>query len=72
MIWNKLQDTAAIRKVSDGAMDISHAREIEKATMNMLKDFQRETVNRIEYLFRNGQKRVLVADEVGLGKTFTR
>lgn len=43
--------------------------EIEKSTMNVLKDFQRETVNRIDYLFRNGQKRVLVADEVGLGKT---
>ncbi|NLM21236.1 MAG: DEAD/DEAH box helicase family protein [Peptococcaceae bacterium] len=44
-------------------------KEIEKSTMRVLKDFQRETVNRIEYLFRNGQNRVLVADEVGLGKT---
>ena len=43
--------------------------EIEQNTMNGLKDFQRETVNRIDYLFRNGQSRVLVADEVGLGKT---
>lgn len=43
--------------------------EIEENTMSGLKDFQRETVNRIDYLFRNGQSRVLVADEVGLGKT---
>ncbi len=35
-----------------------------------LKDFQRETVDVIfERLFRNGQQRMLVADEVGLGKT---
>lgn len=43
--------------------------EIEKAALTGLKDFQRETVNRIDYLFRNGQNRVLVADEVGMGKT---
>lgn len=42
---------------------------IEEKTMNGLKDFQRATVERIDSLFRNGQKRVLVADEVGLGKT---
>ena len=41
----------------------------EKETMAQLKDFQCATVERIDYLFRNGQKRVLVADEVGLGKT---
>jgi hypothetical protein len=34
-----------------------------------LKDFQRETVNRVDFLFSNEQNRVLVADEVGLGKT---
>lgn len=50
----------------DNSFDII---EIEQNTMNGLKDFQRETVNRIDYLFRNGQSRVLVADEVGLGKT---
>lgn len=41
----------------------------EYATMHGLKDFQRATVERIDTLFRNGQKRVLVADEVGMGKT---
>ena len=41
----------------------------EYATMQGLKDFQRATVERIDTLFRNGQKRVLVADEVGMGKT---
>ena len=34
-----------------------------------LKDFQRATVERIDHLFRHGQNRVLVADEVGMGKT---
>lgn len=43
--------------------------EIEKRTMNMLKDFQAETVKRVDYLFRNTQNHVLVADEVGMGKT---
>ena len=34
------------------------------------KEFQIETANRIEEIFRGGsQKRVLLADEVGLGKT---
>ena len=33
------------------------------------KDFQRITANRIVDLFRAGGKRVLLADEVGLGKT---
>ena len=37
--------------------------------MHGLKDFQWATVERIDYLFRNGQNRVLVADEVGMGKT---
>lgn len=44
-------------------------KEIEKNTISKLKDFQKKTVERIDYLFRNGQHRVLVADEVGLGKT---
>lgn len=41
----------------------------ECLTMNVLKDFQRATVERIDSLFREGQKRILVADEVGMGKT---
>lgn len=41
----------------------------EAKTMGSLKDFQRATVERIDYLFRNGQNRVLIADEVGMGKT---
>lgn len=38
-------------------------------TLNTLKDFQRATVERVDTLYRAGQNRVLVADEVGLGKT---
>ena len=41
----------------------------EKQVMSQLKDFQRATVERVDYLFRHQQNRVLVADEVGLGKT---
>ncbi len=43
--------------------------DIEKKVMSGLKDFQKATVERIDFLYRNGQKRVLVSDEVGLGKT---
>ena len=43
--------------------------EVEAKTLAMLKDFQRATVERIDALYQNNQKRVLVADEVGLGKT---
>lgn len=43
--------------------------EIEKRIMDGLKDFQRETVKRIAHLYRNKINRVLVSDEVGLGKT---
>ena len=39
--------------------------EIEKRTLSGLKDFQRATVERVDYLFRHNQNRVLVADEVG-------
>ncbi|MBQ9934931.1 MAG: helicase [Lachnospiraceae bacterium] len=46
-----------------------HIEQIEKNIMSGLKDFQRATVNRIEGLYRAGQMRVLVSDEVGLGKT---
>lgn len=42
---------------------------IEERVMGGLKDFQKATVNRIVELYENGQHRVLVADEVGLGKT---
>ena len=42
---------------------------VEAKTMYGLKDFQQKTVERIDYLFRHGQSRVLVADEVGMGKT---
>lgn len=42
---------------------------IEQNIMSGLKDFQRATVNRIAYLYRKGQMRILVSDEVGLGKT---
>ena len=43
---------------------------IEEKIMGGLKDFQQATVNRIFYLFKEKkQTRVLVSDEVGLGKT---
>lgn len=38
---------------------------------NSLKDFQRATAERIVHIFKDlGHRRVLLADEVGLGKTF--
>ena len=43
--------------------------ERESAILSELKDFQRATVERCFELYKNGQWRVLVADEVGLGKT---
>lgn len=43
--------------------------EIERNVMSELKDFQEATVNRIDYLFSQHQNRILVSDEVGLGKT---
>ena len=42
---------------------------IEAKVMSGLKDFQKATVERIDYLYRHNQRRVLVSDEVGLGKT---
>lgn len=48
---------------------VKDLRPIEEKTMAQLKDFQCATVERIDELFRHGQNRVLVADEVGLGKT---
>ena len=41
----------------------------ELRVLSGLKDFQRATVDRVIELFKEGQNRVLVADEVGLGKT---
>ena len=37
--------------------------------MSKAKDFQMATAERILEIFRSGQKRVLLSDEVGLGKT---
>ena len=42
---------------------------IELKIMSGLKDFQQATVERIDYLYRHNQRRILVSDEVGLGKT---
>ena len=41
----------------------------EERIIEGLKDFQRATVDRVIELYMSGQNRVLVADEVGLGKT---
>ena len=48
---------------------IKNLDDIENKVMGELKDFQIATVERIDALYRQGQKRVLVSDEVGLGKT---
>ena len=37
--------------------------------MSKAKDFQLATANHIIEIFKRGQKRVLLSDEVGLGKT---
>ena len=42
---------------------------LERQILGGLKDFQRATVERVHALFTGGRNRVLVADEVGLGKT---
>ena len=42
---------------------------IVEKIMSGLKDFQQATVERIDYLYQHNQRRVLVSDEVGLGKT---
>lgn len=42
---------------------------LEKETLSGLMDFQCQTVERVLELFTTDQMRVLVADEVGLGKT---
>ena len=43
--------------------------EIHDRVMAGLKDFQQATVERVHELYLSGQRRVLVSDEVGLGKT---
>lgn len=50
-------------------MSVITLAERERAVLSELKDFQRATTERCFDLFCSGQKRVLVADEVGLGKT---
>jgi len=50
-------------------MSASSLPEREKEILSELKDFQRATTERCFELFKSGQRRVLVADEVGLGKT---
>lgn len=50
-------------------MDLNTLIERERAVLSGLKDFQKATVDRCFQLYQEGQKRVLVADEVGLGKT---
>ena len=50
-------------------MKLEDLKHIENLIMGGLKDFQRATVDRVCTLFESGQKRILVADEVGLGKT---
>ena len=42
---------------------------IEENALSKLKNFQRYTVEQIDKLYRNHQNKILVADEVGLGKT---
>ena len=42
--------------------------EIEKHTLSGLKDFQRATVERVDYLFRHNQNRVLVEMKWGWEK----
>ena len=54
-------------KVSKKIQD--NINKLESMTFDSLKDFQKKTVERVASLFENDQNRVLVADEVGLGKT---
>lgn len=42
---------------------------VENNVISGAKPFQKATIERVDNLFRDGQRRVLVADEVGLGKT---
>ena len=50
--------------------DEHNSAELIQRALDSLKDFQRATVDVVyDNLFRKGQQRMLVADEVGLGKT---
>lgn len=44
-------------------------KQVETEVMGQLKDFQQATVKHLSKLYEKGQKRILVSDEVGLGKT---
>ena len=48
---------------------VERLNKIDESIMSGLKDFQQATVERIDYLYKKGQKRILISDEVGLGKT---
>jgi hypothetical protein len=50
-------------------MNLADLKKTEETVMSALKDFQRDTVERCFDLYRGGKRRILVADEVGLGKT---
>lgn len=54
---------------SDNGRRLAQLEDVREATLSYLKPFQRETVKHIEGLFEAGARRVLVSDEVGLGKT---
>lgn len=43
--------------------------QIKDSVLSQLKPFQQATVHHVEKLYEHGSSRVLVADEVGLGKT---
>ena len=52
------------------ALDLKENLEaIDESITRELKAFQQATVRHIDTLYRRGVKRVLVADEVGMGKT---
>ena len=61
---------AAVAERKDQKRDIKENLDaIAENVMAGLTDFQQETVKRAAYLYAHGEKRILVADEVGLGKT---
>ena len=68
-LYETFCNTLKIRLERGDVMSQFNIDEIEKRTLSGLKDFQRATVERVDYLFRHNQNRVLVADEVGMGKT---
>ena len=55
--------------MSDAAIKEYDAEGVAKSTMERLSGFQKATVRRVIKAFRKNQNRILVADEVGLGKT---